>query len=198
MGTDEVSHDPGRTLAMKRNLEDYETTLVTDEKGHQTLTTTYRGDYFEISLEKDQLGRFKNTCLLLVVVSMFLHIGGGFVANPGMYQFYVAIPYVLAFLPLFHMVLGTCYLPGEKRKYRRGEIRDSFERIRVASITFVILSAIGVLSETTFILFPPVKVQMGLDLIYIILELLAIIPVVLVIIKQSKISIWNSNTIEPH
>lgn len=178
-------------MALKRNIDDYETILITDEKGHQTTTTVYKGDYFDVSLNKDELFHFKMNCFLLVILCIAFHIGGGFIANPGMYRFYIAIPYALAFLPLFHLAVGVLYLPKEKRKYHRHEIRDSFERMKIASIAYVTLSAIGIFGEIAFVLVTGKNNLIGVELIYITLESLATIAMALVIIKQRKIRIWN-------
>jgi len=113
----------------------------------------YRGDYFEFSLNAEGIVRFRRNCFWLLAAIVIFHISGGFVGNRGMYQFYVALPYVIAFFPLIYMVMGVFLLPKEQRKYRRDEIGLSFGRMKTASIVLLILIGSGVLGEIIFLLF---------------------------------------------
>ena len=115
---------------MKRYADDYETIITEDADGREKKTAVYRGSYYEIPVDEQHLLRFRRNNFLLLAVIIQLHVGGGFIANRGMYQFYIALPYVLLFLPLYYMVAGALRLPKKKRKFRRDEIGLSFDRIR--------------------------------------------------------------------
>jgi hypothetical protein len=39
-----------------------------------------------------------------------------------MYTFYVVLPYVISFLPMYYIGAGILHLPKEKRMYRRDEV----------------------------------------------------------------------------
>jgi len=71
--------------------------------------------------------------VLLLVGILGLHVSAGFIGNPGMYRFFVALPYVFVFLPLYFFTAGILRLPKEKRPFRRDEVDLSFERMKKAS-----------------------------------------------------------------
>ena len=177
------------TMAMKRYADDYETVVTEDEKGHEKRIAVYHGDYFELALDEQGFVRFRRNCFLLLAVMIVLHISGGFVGNRGMYQFYVALPYVFAFFPLLYMAAGVLRLPKEKRKYRREEIGLSFDRMKTASIILMIFLGIGVLGEITFLLFVSVGDQSVLEFLYLSLEALAAAAVYFLISLQRQIHI---------
>jgi hypothetical protein len=160
-------------MSMKKYKDDYEIVVSTDDKGREIKKPVYRGDYFEVSLDENGLRQFKRQCLLLVAAIAVFHIPGGFVGNGGMYQFYISLPYVFVFLALFNLAEGSLRLPKEKRKYRRDEVGLSFERIKTASNILMILLGIGILGEIIFLLFFSVRDQIGLEFLYLLLEVLA-------------------------
>ncbi len=116
----------------RKYANDYETIITQDENGREKTEVVYRGEYFEASLDEIGLIRFKNICLILLGCILAVQIGGGFINNPGMYQFYVAIPYTLAFFPMIYTSEAIIRLPRQKRPYRRDEVELSFHRIRSA------------------------------------------------------------------
>jgi len=175
------------TMAMKRYADDYETVVTKDEKGHEKKMAVYRGDYFEFALDKEGIVHFRRYCVLLLAATVVIHISGGFVGNLGMYQFYVALPYVIAFFPLLYLAAGVLRLPKKKPKYRREEIGLSFDRMKTASTILLILLGIGVLGEITFLLFVSVGDQSLLEYLYLALEALAAAAVYFLISLQSQI-----------
>jgi uncharacterized membrane protein len=174
---------------MKRYADDYETLVTKDEKGHEKKIAVYRGNYFEFALDVEGIVHFRRYCVLLLAAIVVLHISGGFVGNRGMYQFYVALPYVIAFVPLLFMTAGVLRLPKKKRKYRREEIGLSFDRMKTASIILMISLGIGVLGEITFLLFGSVGGQGVLEYLYLTLEALAAAAVYLLISLQRQIHV---------
>jgi hypothetical protein len=118
-----------------------------------------------------------------------LHVGGGFVGNQGMYQFYVALPYVLAFLPLMYMAMSILRLPKEKRRYRRDEIGLSFDRMKTTSILLMILLVAGVLGEIAFLLFMSDGSQNMLEYFYLALETFAVVAVYFLTSLQRQIQV---------
>jgi hypothetical protein len=136
----------------KKYADDYETIVTQDENGREKTEVVYRGEFYETSLDGKGLIRFKNICLMLLGIIVALQIGAGFINNPGMYMFYVAIPYTLAFFPLIYTAEGTFRLPREKRPYRRDEIGLSFKRIKIAGSILLGFLAAGLLGEIIFTL----------------------------------------------
>lgn len=175
------------TMATKRYADDYETVITTDEKGNEKKTAVYRGEYFEISLDEAGLTNFKRKCLMLLATIILLHISGGFIDNQGMYQFYVALPYVTAFFPLLYLAVAILRLPNEKRNYRRDEVGFSFDRVKTSSYILIVLMGFGILGEIVYLLaFSSGQVN-SLELLYLLLEVCSAAAVYVIIILQRKI-----------
>jgi amino acid transporter len=138
---------------MRKYTEDYENVVSVDDKGKEQTTAVYRGVYFEINLEEEELRRVKRNSLILLGAVILLHLLAGFVGNKGMYQYYVSLPYVVAFFPLLYLALGLFLLPREKRKYRRDEVGHSYYRARTSSLVLLIFLSIAVLGTIGFTLF---------------------------------------------
>jgi len=158
---------------MKRYADDYETVITEDENGREKKTAVYRGSYYEIPIGEQHLLRFRRNNFFLLVTIIVLHIAGGFVANPGMYQFYVALPYVLLFLPLYYMVAGVLRLPKKKRKFRRDEIGLSFDRVRKAILFSLISLGLVVIGESVFLIWFAGE-EGSLEIQFILIELLVL------------------------
>ncbi len=176
-------------MSMRRYTDNYKTVITKDEKGNEKEIVVYRGKYFEIMLDEKGIVRFRRNCFLLLAVIVVLHVGGGFVANPGMYHFYVSLPYVLAFFPLLYMATGIFRLPKEKRTYRRDEVELSFNRLKISSIILIVILGMGVLGELAFLLFLSAGIQSMLETVYLVIEVLAAAAVYFIITMQKQIHI---------
>lgn len=154
-------------MVNKRYTEDYENIDEVDEAGRESRKTVYRGKYYQVNLGEEELIRFKKISIAILAFLWLNQVAGGFVANKGMYQFYIALPYVLAFLPLFYMGMGILRLPTEKRLYRRDEIGLSFERARKAGTAAFVLFIIGVVGEVIFMVFFADRAALSLEILYL-------------------------------
>lgn len=101
-----------------------------------------------------------------------LHISAGFVNNPGMVGFFVAMPYVAAFLSLLYFSVVRFQLPKEKDKFRFGESNLLFSRMRMAGIFLGISLAGCILGEFAFIRSAPTGEPLTLETIFLALEVL--------------------------
>lgn len=178
-------------MALNKYANDYEMVTTTDENGREKQTAVYRGDYFDISLDKEGVFNFKKKSLLLIVAIIILHIGSGFVNNQGLFQFYIIFPYVFTFFPLMYLISGIIKLPKEKRKYRRDEIGLSFDRVKNSSNALLILLGLGVIGEVFFLLFfSPEDIK--LDYLYLSIQVFVSVAVYYLIRLQKDISIEKS------
>ena len=188
----EMRPGSGWKRIMKKYSEDYALEEVTDKNGKTKEVAVYRGDYFEVSLDEQGVPRFKKICLAIIALIAFWHIGSGFVGNPGMYQFYVALPYVLAFFPMVYLAAGIINLPREKRKYRRDEIGLSYDRIKTTSIILLVALGAGVVGEIAYILFGSVDKANVLELFYLSLEMMAAAGDFILMNIQRKVSVSST------
>jgi hypothetical protein len=176
-------------VVMKRYTDDYETVYSKDEKGNEKKIAVYHGKYFVLSLDERGILQFRRNCFLILAAIVILQISGGFVANPGMYQFYVALPYVLAFFPLLFMAVGIFRLPKEKRKFHRDEMELSFNRLKTSSIILIILLGTGVLGELAYLFFFSNGIRSVLETVYLMIEAFAIAAVYFIIALQRQIHV---------
>lgn len=172
---------------MRKYSEDYETVTTVDDNGNEKTSVEYRGQYFEINTNEEDLQSFKRNALLLVVVITALQVANGFFNNPGMYRFYVALPYVFAYLPIFYLALGILRAPSEKRRYRRDEIGHSFGRIKTWSQVLLILLGINALGEMIYLLFFSDGNMINLELLYLALTAAAVAASFVIIRMQKQI-----------
>jgi hypothetical protein len=138
---------------MRKFVDDYEIVIEEDEKGREKKKAVYRGDYYEVNIEKFSLVKFKWYNIVLFLVILGLQIAGGFINNQGMYRFFIALPYVGMFLPLYFIATGVFRLPKENRKFRRDEVELSFNRIKKASTYSLVLFGMSILGEVIFLIF---------------------------------------------
>ena len=181
--------DKMETMARKKYSDDYELVITEDEKGREKRTAVYRGDYFEVELDREGFTKFKKTCLLLIAAIFIIHIGGGLINTQGMYQFYISLPYVFVFFPLLYLTESVFRLPKEKRKFRREEIGRSYEQLKTTSIITISFLAFTILGEILFIIFSPEKIYIGLELLFLVLEIIVGIAVFFVLRLHKQISI---------
>ena len=172
---------------MKKYKDDYEIVSTTDKKGREKQALSYRGTYYEFLLDEDAMIYFKRQSILMLVSIIILQISGGFMSNQGMYQFYVSLPYVFAFLALWFMASGTLRLPTKKRKYRRDEIELSLNQMKIASKALMVLLIIGELGELIFISFSSIPEKSLPEYLYLALNTISIALLYFFIRSQRKI-----------
>jgi hypothetical protein len=157
-------------MAAKKYADDYENVIMTDEKGQERKKAVYRGEYYEVALDARQIKTFRNQSLALAIAILILHVVGGFIGNLGMYEFYVSLPYVFAFLPLYFIFSGAFRIPKEQRKYHRDEISLSYNHMKNAGTALLILLLIAVVGEGVFILLSEQTLEGGMEYIFLSLE----------------------------
>ena len=174
---------------MNKYSNDYKIEYEVDQFGKEKKISVYQGDFYEMDLDLSELINFKRKCVYLLIAIVVLQISGGFVANNGMYRFYIAIPYVFAFLPMYYLAAGILHLPKEKRLYRRDEIGLSFDRMGASSKVLMIFLISGVLGEFLFIMFSSANNQSYLEFLYLAIEISALSVVIFIIRMQSRIRV---------
>jgi hypothetical protein len=157
---------------MRKYADDYEVVRMEDEKGRIKKTAKYVGDYYEVNVEAQDLVRFRRIAVMLLILITGLHVGAGFIGNQGMYRFFVALPYVFVFLPLYYFASGILRLPKEKRPFRRDEVDLSFNRTKKASGFLITLLSLVVVGELIFIV-GFAEGGHNLEVLFLVLETLA-------------------------
>lgn len=177
---------------MKRYADDYEIQMEKDERGREKKVAVYRGNFYEVNLDEKQLIQLRKNGILFFLIIFILHVAGGFAANPGMYAFYVALPYVVAFLPFYFLGSSILRIPKRKRLYHREEVELSFTRARKASLSLLILLGIVLLGEIIFLIWFSGD-GMGLDLIFLGTIMLTTVPAFLLFRRLKTIQVTQSD-----
>lgn len=138
---------------MRKYAEDYEIIYEDDGKGGEKKAARYIGNFFEIDIKGPDLVKFRRNSLILLAIVIMLHIAGGFIGNRSMYAFYIVLPYVFSFLPMYFLADGILRIPKEKKSYRRDEAELSFERMKKANIFLLIFLSMTVVGEIIYIIF---------------------------------------------
>ncbi|MCB2178573.1 hypothetical protein KQH61_04075 [bacterium] len=99
-----------------------------------SLFTSYQGDYVEISLSDKAYRNYRILSFLLIATIVPLHIGAGFVNNPGMKEVYEILPYIAALGAIVYYLLFWFQLPKKKNLFRMGEVTLLFSRLRNATL----------------------------------------------------------------
>ena len=177
---------------MRKYVKDYKTILSVNEDGKQIRTYEYQGDYFKLPFSNAQMQKFKIIFLLVLLGILVAHIAGGFMNNAGMRQFYVAIPFVLTFLPIFNLLRSGFRLPVEERKYRREEIGVTYERFSNHSLILLITLGVCLAGEVVFLLFFSKGSPALSEYYFLALELAALALSLLIFFNIKKIVITRA------
>jgi heme exporter protein D len=137
---------------MKKFIDDYEVVVQENAKGREKRVAVYVGDYYEINLDETEFTVFRHNSLLFIALIVIGQIAAGFVGNLGMYTFFVSLPYVFTFLPLYFLVDGILRLPKEKRQFRRDEAELIFKRMKTAGRFLLPLIGITIIGEVVFMI----------------------------------------------
>lgn len=175
---------------MKKYAEDYEIVYEDDGKGGEKKAARYIGNYFEIDIEGPELVKFKRNSLILTAFTLLFQIAGGFVGNRGMYAFYISLPYVISFLPLYFLVDSVLRLPREKRGFRRDEVDLSFTRMKKASTFLLIFLSMTVVGEIIYLIFFANEWN-SIEFLFLSLESLAVVASYLMIRLRNAINVYE-------
>ncbi|MCB2209302.1 hypothetical protein KQH62_00270 [bacterium] len=159
---------------MRKYAKDYEIGIERDKRGREKKVAIYVGKLFDVSLNEVELKRFRRISMLLLGLVFVAQVAGGFVSNLGMYAFFVALPYVGAFLPIYFLAMSVFRLPKKKWKYRREEVELSFKRIKTHSTVLLILASLGTVGEIVFMIWFA-NAMMGREWLYLGLEVLLVV-----------------------
>jgi hypothetical protein len=180
-------------MPLRKYVNDYQTVSTVDENGREKQSLVYKGPYFETSLDPAGLLRLRRVSLLLLLLIIALHVGGGFVDNPGMYMFYVSLPYVITFFPLVYLASGILRLPKEVRKYRRDEVGLSFDQVRKSSRTLLIILGVGILGELFYVIIFGKSLQLLSEIIYLGIEGCALLSAYMIVKSQKAVMVQTSS-----
>ena len=157
---------------MRRFTKDFELVTTVDENGREKRSAEYKGEYFSFEVDSADYKRFRMLALALTLVMICLQIGAGFVANRGMYQMYIAIPYVLCFFPLVYLSAGALRLPRETAHLRRDQAELTIRRMKRSGAALLVFNSLVILSELVYLIFLNKDSEPGSELLFLMLAVL--------------------------
>jgi hypothetical protein len=156
---------------MRKYIKDYENVVETDEFGFERKVAVYIGDYFKVNLDEENLNKYRRYSLFLVGMMIIGQLAAGFVATQAMYAFYVSLPYVFTFLPLYFLIDSSLRLPQEDRNFKRDEVELSFNRIKNASKFMLALVGVTIIGDIVFMILHSQGFELR-ELIYPVVEII--------------------------
>lgn len=181
-------------MASKKYIKDYDLVETEDEKGRIRKTIAYHGEYFGLNLEASRIKQLKQQFVLFFVLAFGLHIGAGFINNPGLYKMYIALPYTGAFFPLMFLAAGILRIPNEKRPYRNEEIGLSYNRVVNMSRLYLIITAVGLVGWLIYLIFASHGRALGLEVIYLGLVSVAAVLIWMIFSRTTQVKIETEET----
>lgn len=176
-------------MSLRRYIEDYEIETLTDETGREKKVLKYKGPLFNISIPGLEYKIFRRWSYILLGALILFHISSGLTANPGMYQFFVAVPYAVVFISLTFLGFGIIGLPNNLEKIQRDSMERSFKRIKTSSIVLLIIFALIMLGELLFMILNPSLPHLKNEILFITPELLASASVIAIFLLYRKVKI---------
>ncbi len=141
----------GEPVARGKYRKDYEYQI--EKQGKKTKKTLiYKGKYYKLDIQKDELNKIKIKysifCLLTVLSFLFV----GFQNTEGSRKFYIILPFIFTFLPIFYEIMGTIKFITNKPKMTALEYDTSIKRMKRSTIGILILSLSSSLGEIAFLI----------------------------------------------
>ena len=173
---------------MRKYADDYEIVYEEGKKGKEKQVAVYKGQYYQVNVKEAHLVNFRRISVLVIFTVLLLHIGSGFVNHRETLFRFLELPYAIAFLPLYFLVVGVLRLPREKRKLRRDEVDLSFGRMKKSSYSFLIILLVGLLGNIVFLVLLA-KEAVWQEYLYFALQALAALGTFIIIRFQKPIEV---------
>lgn len=132
---------------MKKYVKEYKLVTKLLPKGKTRKEIEYIGEYYVSQLSGKELTKRKVYCLALALCSDITMISMGLINTVGSRVAYVALPYVILFLPSVYCLMGAIRFVTAKDKLEHASYDRSVNRIRKSATGQIILSAMAVIGD---------------------------------------------------
>lgn len=137
-------------MASKKYAKDYETHVeVQGKKTKKTLV--YKGKYFKIDIDDQKLNKLKITYSIFCSLTLLSFLFVGFQNTEGSRKFYILLPFIFTFLPIFYEIMGTIKFITNKPKMTSLDYDTSLKRMKRSTVGILILSLASGLGEIAFL-----------------------------------------------
>lgn len=172
---------------MKKYLKDYKLVTKSLPNGRTKQTAEYIGKYYICRLSKRELIKKKLYHLTLVLCSSATVMGVGLINTSGSRVAYVALPYVLLFLPVALSLIGAIRfaVSGDRLGYEAYD--KTKNRIHRSAIGQVVLSGLTILVDLSYVFFGGRVEYLHKEIIFMMGISLILLLAVLLIKIQKKV-----------
>ena len=134
-------------MGFKKYVKDYEKEYIIKPNGRPGLTAVYKGKYFRFALQKETLHKARIAFSVLAILTVLLAIAPLCYKSVGSRTMYVALPHVISFFPIAHLLLGVSSFCFAKPPMVREQKDKAENRIINSSISSAIFLAATAVAE---------------------------------------------------
>ncbi|WP_066715734.1 hypothetical protein [Clostridium sp. Marseille-P299] len=138
-------------MARGKYRKDYESHIEVQGK-RKKKTLIYKGKYYKIDINQEELKNMKIKYAIFSALTMLAFIFVGLQNTEGSRKFYIILPYIFTFLPIFYEIMGTIKLITNKQKMTFVEYDTSIQRIKRSTIGILIFSLSSSFGEIIFLI----------------------------------------------
>lgn len=171
-------------MGLRKYVKDYDNVVKIDNRGREVFEPVYKGQYYRVNFNDQELKVLKRTLLLISVGVLAVLIAAGFIQTGGTYYIYVGAPYALSFFPVMYLIIAALRLPLEKRQYRRDEAELTFGRVKTSTMILLVLLIATSLGQIVFLLINQTQLVRS-DFAFLSLLLMAAV-VAIILVKQGR------------
>jgi|GEM_PF-2628696 len=155
----------------KKFKDDFSLKTETDDQGRTRQVSTYIGSVFDLEINQASLNRLKILAAFLYMGGFASHVAAGFLQHSASYQWFVSIPYTLAFLPIGLLGFALVRLPKETQNLARYQTEASFTRGRMMTLFILGLIWLNSAGLVLYMLFNGRSFTARPDYLYLFLEM---------------------------
>lgn len=173
----------------KKFKDDFTLTTEVDERGNSRRVSTYIGPVFDLDIDQASLNRLKVLAAFLYIGGLASHLAAGFLPHSASYQWYVSIPYALAYLPIGLLGFALLRLPKETQNLGRYQTETSFTRGRIMALLALGLSIFSAAGMALFMLLSKKSLAAQPDYQYLLLEIITSVMFLCLFTKLNQVRI---------
>lgn len=164
---------------MQKYYKDYVSEEKITQDGKVVTEVTYRGDYYEYHLSKEEYRNLRKRIVLTTVVIGILFFLAGSINNNGSFSLYVVLPYLCLLPGLFYLIFGFIRMPRKLEKINYAIYDQSYLKVKFALVGIIAASITTLVGDTIFIINNYKEIglvrELGFWLIHLVIALVSIV-----------------------
>lgn len=164
---------------MQKYYKDYVSEEKITQDGKVVTEVTYRGDYYEYHLSKEEYRNLRKRIVLTTVVIGILFLLAGSINNNGSFSLYVVLPYLCLLPGLFYLIFGFIRMPRKLEKINYAIYDQSYLKVKFALVGIIAASITTLVGDTIFIINNYKEIglvrELGFWLIHLVIALVSIV-----------------------